>query len=108
MATTLFPDPTLIVKSLVVRPVEREEEARYQAQMARHHYLGALHQWLAQIGFSAAALKCGARDRWIGWGCSSVVAGELGARLARAEHVERQAARTGNASRCFTLGAVHE
>ena len=25
---------------LQARPVERREEARYQAQMARHHYLG--------------------------------------------------------------------
>ena len=25
-----------------VRPVERSEEERYQEQMARHHYLGAL------------------------------------------------------------------
>ena len=25
-----------------VRPVERSEEARYQEQMARYHYLGAL------------------------------------------------------------------
>lgn len=42
MATTFFPDPTLMLKSLVVRPVEREEEARYQVRMTRHHYLGAL------------------------------------------------------------------
>ena len=64
-----------------VRPVERGEEARYQEQMAQHHYLGALakigetawyvatwrEQWVAQLSFSAAALKCGVRDRWIGW-----------------------------------------
>ena len=64
-----------------VRPVERGEEAHYQEQMARHHYLGALakigetawyvatwrEQWVAQLSFSAAALKCGVRDRWIGW-----------------------------------------
>ena len=64
-----------------VRPVERVEEAQYQEQMARHHYLGALakigetawyvatwrEQWVAQLSFSAAALKCGVRDRWIGW-----------------------------------------
>ena len=64
-----------------VRPVERGEEARYQEQMARHHYLGALakigetvwyvaiwrEQWVAQLSLSAAALKCGVRDRWIGW-----------------------------------------
>ena len=66
---------------LQVRPVERREEARYQAQMARHHYLGELpkigatvwyvaiwrEQWVAKLSLSAAALKCGVRDRWIGW-----------------------------------------
>ena len=64
-----------------VRTVERSEEVRYQQQMARHHYLGALpkigetvwyvavwrEQWVAQLSLSAAALKCGVRDRWIGW-----------------------------------------
>ena len=67
--------------ALRVRPVERSEEAGYQARMARHHYLGALpkigetlwyvatwrDQWVAQVSLSAAALKCGVRDRWIGW-----------------------------------------
>jgi hypothetical protein len=64
-----------------VRPVERSEETQYQQQMARHHYLGALgkigetlwyvatwrEQWVAQVSLSASALKCGVRDRWIGW-----------------------------------------
>ncbi len=49
--------------------------------MQTHHYLGALpkightlwyvatvdKQWLALLSFSAAALKCAARDTWIGW-----------------------------------------
>ncbi len=49
--------------------------------MQTHHYLGAIpkigntlwyaakyqDQWLAVLSFSAAALKCAARDRWIGW-----------------------------------------
>jgi hypothetical protein len=49
--------------------------------MAQYHYLGDLpkigetvwyvatwrEHWLAQISVSAAALKCGVRDRWIGW-----------------------------------------
>ena len=49
--------------------------------MRAHHYLGAPPKigetlwyaarsrgaWVALIGFSASALKCGARDRWIGW-----------------------------------------
>ena len=66
---------------LRVRPVERSEEAHSQEQMARHHYLGELpkigetlwyvatwrEQWVAQLSISAAALKCGVRDRWIGW-----------------------------------------
>ena len=70
-----------------VRLVERGEEARYQEQMAQHHYLGALakigetawyvatwrDQWVAQLSFSAAALKCGVRDRWIGWDLSLAV-----------------------------------
>lgn len=69
------------LSELQLRPVERSEETRYQEQMARHHYLGALpkigetlwyvatwrEQWVAQLSVSAAALKCGVRDRWIGW-----------------------------------------
>jgi hypothetical protein len=49
--------------------------------MRRHHYLGfdgmvgeslryvaeAGGRWLALLGWQAAALKCRARDRWIGW-----------------------------------------
>ena len=69
------------LSELQVRLVERSEEGRYQEQMARHHYLGALpkisesvwyvatwrDEWVAQLSLSAAALKCGVRDRWIGW-----------------------------------------
>jgi len=64
-----------------VRPVERAEEARHQELMQAHHYLGALpkigetlwyvatyhEEWVALVDFSAAAWKCGVRDRWIGW-----------------------------------------
>jgi hypothetical protein len=49
--------------------------------MEEHHYLGSLrkisetlwyvatwrNQWVALVSFSASALKCAARDRWIGW-----------------------------------------
>lgn len=66
---------------LHVRLVERHEEPRYKQQMALHHYLGDLakigetlwyvatwrDQWVALLSLSAAALKCGVRDRWIGW-----------------------------------------
>ena len=69
------------LSELRVRPVERSEETRYQEHLARHHYLGELpkigetvwyvatwhDQWVAQLSMSAAALKCGVRDRWIGW-----------------------------------------
>ena len=59
-----------------------EEEARFRAVMGTHHYLGAAPKvgetlWYgaavaAASGwrwrrFSAAALKCQARDAWIGW-----------------------------------------
>ena len=73
------------LQEIRVRPVEPGEEARYQEQMAWHHYLGALpkigetawyvatwrEQWVAQLNLSAAALQCGVRDRWIGWGFRS-------------------------------------
>lgn len=50
--------------------------------MQQYHYLGALpkigntiryvatrnNEWLSLLSFSASALKCSARDRWIGWG----------------------------------------
>ena len=79
MEATEFTSEAL--QQIRVRPVEPGEEARYQEQMARHHYLGALakigetawyvatwrEQWVAQLNLSAAALQCGVRDRWIGW-----------------------------------------
>jgi GNAT superfamily N-acetyltransferase len=79
MESAEFTDEAL--SEIRLRPVERSEEGRYQEQMARHHYLGELpkigetmwyvatwrDQWVAQLSVSAAALKCGVRDRWIGW-----------------------------------------
>jgi hypothetical protein len=64
-----------------VRPVRSLEEQRYHEQMQEHHYLGSLpkigetlwyvaswhDEWVALLTFSAAAWKCAARDRWIGW-----------------------------------------
>ena len=69
------------VREVLVRPVEPSEEGRYKALMEEHHYLGALpkigetlwyvaawrDEWMALLSFSASALKCAARDRWIGW-----------------------------------------
>jgi hypothetical protein len=66
---------------MVVRLVRSGEQLRYQELLREHHYLGDLpkigetlwyvatwrEQWLALLSFSASALKCAARDRWIGW-----------------------------------------
>lgn len=70
-----------VLSELRVRPIERCEEGRYRELMERHHYLGNLNkigesvwyiaiwrdQWVALLSMSTAALKCGVRDRWIGW-----------------------------------------
>ena len=64
-----------------VRQVYLSEAQRYQRLMQAHHYLGASPKisetlwyvatwrdhWVALATFSAAAWKCAARDRWIGW-----------------------------------------
>lgn len=74
----LSPSPE---KPLVVRPLRREEKARWCQLMRQHHYLGferivgeSLYYiasrgtaWVALLGWGSAALKCGPRDRWIGW-----------------------------------------
>lgn len=66
---------------VIVRPVQQSEQKRFQLLLQQHHYLGAIpkisetlwyvatinEQWVALLSFSAAALKCSARDRWIGW-----------------------------------------
>ncbi len=69
------------LEQLRVRPVAKDEEPRYRELMGLHHYLGDLAkightlwyvatcggEWVALVTFSASALKCGVRDRWIGW-----------------------------------------
>lgn len=69
------------LREIVVRPIRPLEEQHYQRLMQEHHYLGSLpkigetlwyiaawrDQWVALLSFSASALKCAARDRWIGW-----------------------------------------
>ena len=71
----------MVLSEVAVDLVAAQDEARFRALMQAHHYLGALPgigetlrhvahyrgQWLALAVFSAPALKCGARDRWIGW-----------------------------------------
>jgi len=61
--------------------VGKAEQKHFTKLMQEHHYLGRLpkigntlwyvakhqNQWVALISFSASALKCKARDSWIGW-----------------------------------------
>lgn len=64
-----------------LHPIETAQESQFQSLMQKHHYLGSLPkightlryiatwqgEWIALISFSSAALKCAARDTWIGW-----------------------------------------
>jgi hypothetical protein len=70
-----------VVRRVEVRLVTASERSLWNSLMKRHHYLGfhsligqslayvAVHEgrWLALLGWGAAALKCKARDQWIGW-----------------------------------------
>ena len=72
----------MLYSSLKVSPIEASDKEVFQQLMQKHHYLGALSKigntiwyvataedkWVALLSFSAAALKCSARDKWIGWG----------------------------------------
>ena len=69
------------LRRVQVRPIVAGERERWDALVRAHHYLGLRslvgkslryvavleQQWLALLGWQGAALKCGARDRWIGW-----------------------------------------
>jgi len=69
------------IHNLVVRPINIAERLLWDTLMAKHHYLGFKSlvgksiryvaeiqgQWVALLGWSAAALKCKPRDVWIGW-----------------------------------------
>lgn len=69
------------LSEISLRPVFPFEEQQFQDLMQRHHYLGSLpkigetiwyvairdNTWIALVTFSAASLKCAARDDWIGW-----------------------------------------
>lgn len=80
-ATRPLPASGSLLRSVEVRPIFRQERVHWDRVMAAKHYLGfhgmvgesiryvATYQghWVALLGWSAAALKCKARDRWIGW-----------------------------------------
>ena len=69
------------LRCIEVRPIPRHERLRWDSLMRQHHYLGLKAlvgesiryvatykgQWLALLSWSAAALNCKVRDRWIGW-----------------------------------------
>jgi len=71
----------LQLNHIQVRPITPLEKDRFHELMQAHHYLGSarpvgetlhyvatLHnEWIALLSFSSAALKCAARDEWIGW-----------------------------------------
>ena len=70
-----------LVSRVELRPVRAVEREQWDRPMREHHYLGfqsligeslryvAIYEdrWLALLGWAAAALKCKARDEWIGW-----------------------------------------
>lgn len=69
------------LSSVRVRLIEPGERAHWEALMRAHHYLGLTAMvgkslryvgevegpWVALLGWASAALKCAARDAWIGW-----------------------------------------
>jgi len=75
------PAEAAVVEQIEVRLVRPEEEARWEELMAKHHYLKSARmvgeqlryvaeyqgQWLALLGWSAAAHHLKGRDGWIGW-----------------------------------------
>ncbi len=79
--TLLCEATRLNLREVTVHPIKAPQEERFQHLMQAHHYLGALgkigrtlwyvatwkQEWVALLSFSAAAWKCAARDRWIGW-----------------------------------------
>ncbi len=69
------------LRGVQVRLIRGGEKETWNRLMREHHYLGfqgwvgeSLRyvaewqgRWVALVGWCAAALKCSARDRWIGW-----------------------------------------
>ena len=67
--------------SLIVRPILQNEKPRWNRLVETHHYLESArlggeslryvavldNRWVALLGWSGAAFKLAARDKWIGW-----------------------------------------
>ncbi|MGH9056136.1 MAG: Druantia anti-phage system protein DruA, partial [Acidimicrobiales bacterium] len=74
-----MPDPYL--QAISVRPIRPEERSRFDTELDEHHWLGhhlvgetMRHvavagdgDWVALVGFGAAALACRPREERIGW-----------------------------------------
>lgn len=74
-------EDTELLHRVCVRPICAEERTGWDALVDQYHYLGlralfgktpryaavADERWLALLWWQAAALKCAARDAWIGW-----------------------------------------
>jgi hypothetical protein len=70
-----------VLDQIVVRLIEPQEQGRWDQLVSQHHYLKNANlvgerlcyvveyqgQWLALLGWSAAAYHIRARDQWIGW-----------------------------------------
>src|SRR5881396_1062437 len=76
------PDQQTLLNECQVRLVEPKEMRGFNRLLDQHHYLKSIRpvgqrlcnvatdrqgQWLALLGFSAAAQHLKHRDRWIGW-----------------------------------------
>ncbi len=75
------PSEAVVVDHLTIRLVRPEEQARWDALVCQKHYLKQAHlvgerlcyvveyqgEWLALLGWTAAAYHLKGRDLWIGW-----------------------------------------
>src|SRR5258708_16705516 len=75
------PAEAAVLDQITVRLIRSDEQERWNQLVSQHHYLKnanlvgeqlryvAEHedQWLALLGWSAAAYHIRARDQWIGW-----------------------------------------
>src|ERR1019366_8238030 len=75
------PAEAAVLDQITVRLVRPEEQARWDQLVSEHHYLENANlvgerlcyvveyrgQWLALLGWAAAAYHLRARDTWIGW-----------------------------------------
>ena len=75
------PAEAAVVDQITVRLIEPQEQDRWNQLVSQHHYLKNANlvgerlcyvaeyqgQWLALLGWSAAAYHIRARDQWIGW-----------------------------------------